>query len=444
MPFTIDSPDLPSNVQALSADLKAQWIEVFNSVLSDCESENGDDCEAAAMTQANGVIKKRQEENMRFLETLKALSEVSDEMVAALGDLRAAIEAINLDEAQSGDVMDKLRIVEQLFSPKDDEEEPEDDEPEMEEESEPEVDAEQLELEIKPETEAVAESFTESVTGAITIAEVDEPKSVRDPLAVKMRLIKAGPGNPADNHYYPGDVLRRDAHVFEGVKMHTTPHDESARGEPTEVAKIRKIDGFEDDGSPVADVIIFDPAFAEKTRNRAKAGELSSLECSILATGVAEKGEIDGKEFNVVESIESAQYVDFVPKAGAGGVAQSIAESAKPEPQKEDDGPQETEPIEEHTVVETERVTAILRETQLPGPSQDRLVAQEYATEDQLSEAIQKEIDYVKSVSGSGQPLGAGQTQPVVQTKTAEQRYQEDAAWYKREREKHGLSPRYS
>ena len=429
MPYTIDSPNLPINVKALDADLKAQWVEIFNSVLARCQDEGGEDCEGAAFRQANGAIKK-QEEHMKLSEMLKALSEASDEMKSALGDLRAAIEAIELDEAKSGDVMDKLATVEQLFMPKDDEDE---DESEMEEDADPEPEA--------PEVETTAEALTESLTGTIEIAEADEPASPRDPLAIKMRLIKAGPGNPTDKHYYPGDVLKRDAHVFEGVKMYTVDHNEQERSERTEVARIRKVVGFEEDGSPIADVMIFDPAFAEKTRNRAKAKQLDSLECSILATGIAKEADIDGETYNVVESIESAQAVDFVTRAGAGGQALSLAESeggAGNEPE-----PPDSEPEAEKPLLEKERVLSVLRETNLPKPSQARLAENEYGDDAALAEAITKETEYVKSVSGSGLPLGAGKTEPITEApKTQEQLAQESDVRYAEIREKHGLSPR--
>jgi hypothetical protein len=191
-------------------------------------------------------------------------------------------------------------------------------------------------------------------------------------------------------------------------------------------------------------VLIFDPAFAEKTRNRAKENELDTLECSILAQGVAKEADVDGETYNVVESIESAQAIDFVPKAGAGGVAVSVAESADPPPEPEQLELPVTEPAPEapKPMVEKSHVLSVLRETNLPKPSQERLADGKYQTDDALTEAITKEAEYVKSISGSGQPLGGGATQPATKTETAEQRQERDAAWYSGLREKHGLSPR--
>jgi hypothetical protein len=516
MPYTVDSPDLPSNVQALGADLKAQWIEVFNSVMARCEEEGGEDCEGKAMTQANGVIKKRQEEadigeavwttafinnlpdssfaiilpggekdedgktvprdlrklpykdadgkvdlphlrnalarlkgtdasdaqkakaratlnkaadehlktrqeeSMNFLDVVNAVvKEASDELIGALGNLRGAIEKLELEEAQSGSVIPALEALEQILTPK----------------------SEEPETEEKAELEITSEAFAESLSGGvIALVEADEPASTRDPLAIRMRLIKAGPGNPHDNHYYPGEVLRRDAHVFEGVKMYTTPHKESERSEDNEVAKIRSIVEFEEDGSPIADVLIFDPGFAEKTRNRAKSGQLDSLECSILAKGVAKEADVDGHVYNVVESIESAQAVDFVPHAGAGGVAVSVAESAdKPGPEPEQLELPESELPK--SLLEKERILSVLRETNLPRPSRERLADGEYKTDEALKEAIAKETKYVKSVTGSGQPLGGGATQPAGHQMTEEEYREAEAKWWNETREKHGLPP---
>lgn len=370
---------------------------------------------------------------MKIAEMLKALGEVSSEMSAAVGELRSAIEALALDEAQGGDVMAALAMIEELIAPMDDEDEPESD-METADETPTETDTPAAE----PEAEPVAEAFAESLTGQIEIVEADAPASPRDPLAIKMRLIRAGPGNPKDNHYYPGEVLRRDAHVFEGVKMYTVDHNEADRSERTEVAKIRSIVDYEEDGSPVGDVIIFDPAFAEKTRNRAKAGQLDSLECSILAKGMAKEGDVDGTKYNVVEAIESAQAVDFVTRAGAGGQALSIAESEA----GVDAEVETSEPDPKPTpLLEKERVVAVLRETNLPKPSQERLADEAYPDENALHEAVLRETAYVKSISGSGQPLGAGPSQPAAsEPETAEQRRQRDAEWYSELRERCGLS----
>ena len=166
--------------------------------------------------------------------------------------------------------------------------------------------------------------------------------SPRDPIRLKMRIIKAGAGNPTDNHYYPGDMLRRDARVFEGAKMQLVDHREDQRSVLLEAGTVDKIVDYEPDGSPIAEVTIFHPEFAEQVRNRIKSGKLHTLHCSILGRGIAEQGEIDGEEYNIVKEITGCRYVDFVSKAGAGGMALSQVAEAETKPDKEASMPEDT------------------------------------------------------------------------------------------------------
>jgi len=65
MPYSgKDDPDLPSNVKSKSPNLRAQWVNVFNSALASCQRKNRNrknkvDCEAQAFRMANGVLKRR-------------------------------------------------------------------------------------------------------------------------------------------------------------------------------------------------------------------------------------------------------------------------------------------------------------------------------------------------------------------------------------------------
>lgn len=49
---------LPENVKKLPDNLKAQWVEVFNSAYKNCNAKNGQDCESSAFAQAWGVVNK--------------------------------------------------------------------------------------------------------------------------------------------------------------------------------------------------------------------------------------------------------------------------------------------------------------------------------------------------------------------------------------------------
>jgi hypothetical protein len=150
----------------------------------------------------------------------------------------------------------------------------------------------------------------------------------RAPLRVEVALLRPGFGNPKDNHYYPPEMLRRYAHVFEGVKMYTTDHRPGEKSERTEVAVMEKVPSrFLDDGTPVGISAIFDPYFAEKTRNRAATGKLGTLESSILGEGRVQRGTVGGKEANIVQELVKGISVDWVTKAGAGGRALNLTEN---------------------------------------------------------------------------------------------------------------------
>jgi len=267
----------------------------------------------------------------------------------------------------------------------------------------------------EPEGEKLAESFG----GSLSLAEADMPANgngARSPLKMDVRLITPGWGNARDNHYYSADVLRRDAKVFEGVKMYTTDHKENEKSVRTEVARIDSIRAFADDGAPIARVTVFDPEFAEQTRNRAQAGILDSLECSILAYGKAKPGTVDGRKGNIVEAITAAQSVDFVTKAGAGGHAMNIAEHAEGISTMETETitnvaattpiitnapPAVTPPV---LLAEAE-VKTELAATTLPAPSQKRLAEGKYPDKAALEAAVASEIAYLKEVTGSGKPV---------------------------------------
>jgi len=297
------------------------------------------------------------------------------------------------------------------------------------------------------EKEIAEVELAESASGhAIALAETQAATGgPRAPLLMNVALIRPGWGNKKDNHYYSREVLARDAKVFEGVKMYTADHRPDQKSVRTEVSVIKQITGFTDDGAPIAQVAVHDPDFAEATRNRAKLGTLNSLECSILATGRTKKGKApDGEKGNIVEAITSATSVDWVTKAGAGGHALNLAENnaggvnmdkekiqellseseLPPEAQErlagaeyEDESAvkeailQEKEKAqeqEEPQKLEEAEITKLLSETNLPSASKKRLARAEYEDESALREAILAEVEYVKTLTGSGSPFAQG------------------------------------
>lgn len=168
-----------------------------------------------------------------------------------------------------------------------------------------------------------------------------------------------------------------------------------------------------------------DPDFAEATRNRARLGTLETLECSILARGKTREGEVDGINGHIVEAITEGISVDFVTKAGAGGHAINLAEGGEPvneenelnEEEVQEEAPTQDAPPEEEvpevTMLEGEKVTALLSETNLPSAAKERVAEREYHSEDEAKVAIQAEVEYVKELTGSGEVFDQGESEPV-------------------------------
>lgn len=303
-------------------------------------------------------------------------------------------------------------------------------------------------------TAPTGEVLAESIGGAnVTLAETEAPATgPRAPLDINVRLIKPGWGNSRDRHYYSAAMLRRDAGLFEGVKMYTTDHNAAEKSERTEVSKIKAIERFDTDGAPIARVTIFDPDFAEKTRNRIAAGMTDSLECSILAAGMSKAGKApDGREGNIVEAITAVQSVDWVTKAGAGGGAVSLAEAAagdeiEMKPTVADIkaavaglAEVEVDPADLDAIIAAlealkgaagavaadtaavdaaagaadavaaasevaASVAAEVAKSSLPATAKARLGAAKYATLAEAQTAITAEVAYLKTITGSGQP----------------------------------------
>lgn len=293
---------------------------------------------------------------------------------------------------------------------------------------------------MQEDTEEMAEAeLAESASGAaLQLAEaLPAADGNRAPLLLNVALIRPGWGNKSDNHYYPPEMLRRDAKVFEGVKMYTTDHREGEKSVRTEVSQVQEIIGFTDDGAPIAKVAIHDPDFAEATRNRARLNNLASLECSILARGNVKPGRIDGRKANVVEAITSARSVDWVTRGGAGGHALNLAETdggndmSDNEQQEQEKVPvketQETvlseagqETREAPKPLESDAVLSFLKASSLPEAAQKRLAEAEYEDGAEVEAAITAEVEYLKTITGSGKPFGQGGGQGPEQTRISE------------------------
>lgn len=303
------------------------------------------------------------------------------------------------------------------------------------------------------EPEAIAENLAESaLSGAVLISDPNaDDSSIAEadskPLEVAVQIIRPGWGNTRDNHYYPAEMLRRDAEKFIGAKMYETDHREDEKSTRTWVSTVKEITGFTDDGAPIANVIVHDPSFGERIRNLNTAGMLDRMECSILANGKAKGGfEKDGRKGKVVEAITDVSSVDWVTRAGAGGKALSLAENEpgtqdpetetetvpnqdpanventehETEPAADNQDPQgdpagETEPENSEPVfIEREVIAEYLKDSKLPKPTLERILAGKYAGENEVLEAIARETAYIKELTGSGRVFNLGENRETV------------------------------
>jgi hypothetical protein len=184
---------------------------------------------------------------------------------------------------------------------------------------------------------------------------------------------------------------------------------------------------------------------AEKTRNRADAGELGTLHCSIHASGTGKKGIIDGQEYTVIESITKVHSVDLVSRAGAGGQAVALAESENggimaeseeitEETEVTEQGDQPVAEVEIHEndqettetaaadvpvtetapeAVTSARVSEILSESGLDESAQSFIINGMYQTEGDVTAAIERMKAYSAGLANAGAPFAMGETEPV-------------------------------
>jgi len=271
--------------------------------------------------------------------------------------------------------------------------------------------------EIADSAEQMTEALTESAGQIMELIEADDNGYADAPLLLMdVQVIEPGWGNTRDNHYYSREMLRRDAKVFEGVKMYATDHRDSERSVRTEVSQIIECPiRFTESGAPVARVAVFDHDFDYSVRQRNKAGKLADLECSILADGQVKEGfELGGRKGKSVEKITGAKAVEWVTRAGAGGKALALVESAEGAIDMEELENENVvkEPVEETETTTTEAlheeqgeselsaqdVLAAILESELPAAVQKRLASSRYATAEELSEAVQRAQDEIGAI----------------------------------------------
>ena len=285
----------------------------------------------------------------------------------------------------------------------------------------------------------LAENDSLSILEILEVQEQEEDTDEPRHTIIRVALIEPGLGNMRDKHYYPREMLERDAHVFQGVKMYATEHKDSERSVRTEVSQILRCPvGFSETGAPLADVAIYDREFDHNVRERDHHGTLSDLHCSILASGRVKKGvEMDGEKVNVVEAITEARAVDWVTRAGAGGRALSLVENdAMPEGnmtkkivldegqggEEEHEENHETvkeqlhEQDEQHEQEQPEPFTVaealtLLLESDLSSKQQKRLAGKGFETAGELEGAI-AEVKDILSESRTSTVLDMGKSKP--------------------------------
>lgn len=188
-------------------------------------------------------------------------------------------------------------------------------------------------IEVEPSYSTVdksKESFAESINFEPWIG---DPKaellceSFGDKGEITFTVIK--PGWSKNNRYYPAELLKQRANIFEGAKMfmnHATEAQDKARPEGDLrdwVANVTKV-WPESDGTVRATAKVIDPVFKQKLALLGEANMLNTMGVSIRAMGESKDGEAEGRKGKVVESLKAARSVDFVTFPGAGGQVESL------------------------------------------------------------------------------------------------------------------------
>jgi len=261
-----------------------------------------------------------------------------------------------------------------------------------------------------PQPEKVVESYEGTAT---VIAEgAPEPSS----LALDVVIIKPGWGNHRDNHFYSREMLESPgiAEKFIGAKMYETNHDPKDKNTRSWVSTITGVQGHTPEGAPIMRVAVHDPNFAQRIINLNSEGLLHKMECSILADALAERQvyEEGGRKGKRISGITSVESVDWVTRAGAGGHALKLAESA--DPVEEPALPLHEEG--ESTMLTKEQIVELLGKTQLPKASQVRLAEGSYEDEAAVTAVVSKEVEYIKVLTASGKPFSVGESEePTVE-----------------------------
>ena len=142
----------------------------------------------------------------------------------------------------------------------------------------------------------------------------------------RIRIMKPG-FNLSKGRFYPADVLKRDGHMFEGVKMYANHQTARQRRDRPEgdvhdfVGVLRNVEANKE-GELFGDAHLIDDGFKSKVRNLKEAGLLAQMGTSIRAFGKVSQRTVQGVKTQMLEAFTKAESVDFVTNAGAGGEVQ--------------------------------------------------------------------------------------------------------------------------
>lgn len=272
---------------------------------------------------------------------------------------------------------------------------------------------------------------------------------------VDLVLIEPGFGNQRDNNYYPAEVLERDAHKFNGVKMYEVEHDDNQRDNRRWVSTIVEAgQRFSETGAPIVKAFIHDGDFLERAKKLQEGGLLTKLSNSIVALGKVALGQAEGKTANVVQEIVKGKFVDWVTQAGAGGHALELYENFGPDydlltleqiernrpdlvrlnAERNNDPMNETvlknltekleatqgdikalreDRAQEAQTARCEALKLMMENTKLPAKAQERILAQFGETiptnfKEEAARLIEAEKVYLAEVMGSGNVTGLG------------------------------------
>lgn len=175
-----------------------------------------------------------------------------------------------------------------------------------------------------------------------------EQQPARSRGVYKVILLREGPGNPRDRHFYTRKAIEQAARerIFEGLPAYAD-HPDAVEEEVRPERSIRDMAGWfenaefvEDEATRkallVSDLVtipgpslqwvrdLLDAALLKRS-NRSDATDLVGL--SINATGVTEAMDVGGEEWQAVQEFLEGKSVDIVTQAGAGGRVVALKEA---------------------------------------------------------------------------------------------------------------------